>query len=244
MVSICHQRHTKVRGALPQHIAVIMDGNGRWAQKRALPRSAGHRKGAHAIREALKGCQKFGIRYLTLYAFSSENWQRSKEEVDQLMELLRYYLEHELKSLHEQGIKLHIFGDITKFDQDIIDKIREAEALTKHNTALTLNIALNYGARQEILRAVMLAAKDMSKTELNTTEIDEACFSTYLYTADLPDPDLLIRTGGEQRLSNFLLWQLAYTELVFLDILWPDFKAQDLEDAVNQFKIRERRYGT
>lgn len=225
------------------HLAIIMDGNGRWAKQRLLPRSAGHKKGAQAARAIIEAAAKAKISHLTLYTFSSENWSRPQEEVQELMNLLRYYLNNELKSLHKEGVKLRIIGDTSKLDTDIQQKIAEAEALTRQNTAIQLNLALSYGSRAEIVQAVAALAQDMAAGKLAAQQIDEKAISDRLYTAGIPDPDLLIRTGGEQRISNFLLWQMAYTELYFTDTLWPDFTAQDLQSALEDFAARERRFG-
>lgn len=229
---------------LPNHIAVIMDGNGRWAKERGLPRSAGHKKGVEAINEIVKACKANHIPYLTLYAFSAENWNRSLEEVDYLMGLLRYYLGHELKKLHQEGVRLRVIGDRSKLAKDINDKIQEAEVMTEGNTGIYLIVALSYGARQEIIHATREIVKRVEKGELKSDALDESVIEEHLYTFGIPEPDLLIRTGAEKRLSNFLLWQMAYTELLFLDILWPDFTEADLIHAINEFKTRERRYGT
>lgn len=229
---------------LPIHIAIIMDGNGRWAKSRGLPRTAGHKKGADATQNTIESCAKLGIKYLTLYAFSSENWNRSQEEVQDLMNLLRYHLEQNLDTLNKNNIKLHIIGNKQTLDQDIQKKINKAETKTQHNTGLQLNIALSYGSRQEILDTVQHIANQSAAQKLNPEHITESYFSTLLYTHNTPDPDLLIRTGGEKRLSNFLLWQCAYTELVFTDILWPDFSHEHLLEAIEEFSSRERRFGT
>lgn len=235
---------TSSTAAKPSHIAVIMDGNGRWAKRRAMPRSAGHKKGADTVRRVIESCLESQINYLTLYAFSSENWQRSEQEVNDLMALLKFYLEKELPALHEQNIRLLIIGDRYSLPAEIQEKVQNAEQLTKGNTALTLAIALSYGSHQEITLAVKHIINDVQKGALTTDAINDKTIESYLYTAQLPAPDLLIRTGGEQRLSNFLLWQCAYTELYFTNILWPDFSKKDFEDALNNFATRERRYGT
>jgi undecaprenyl diphosphate synthase len=231
-------------GAVPQHVAIIMDGNGRWAKARGLPRFSGHKKGAEVLRSLLRGCVDIGIRYLTVYAFSSENWNRPAPEVTDLMGLLKYYLNNELEEIDKNNIKLIIIGDRSRLSADIRAQIEAAEARTRDNTALVLCIGLSYGARQEILRALqkMLAENDI--TQLTAQGLDETRFSAYLDTACLPDPDLLIRTGGEQRLSNFLLWQSAYAELYFTPTLWPDFSVDHLRKAVADYGQRERRYGT
>lgn len=228
----------------PTHIAIIMDGNGRWATSRNLPRVAGHKKGADAVREVIESCAEIGIPYLTLYAFSAENWRRPAEEVDSLMELLSFYLNKEIKTLHKNGIKINFAGDREKLPKDIAAKLVEAENLTKNNAKLVLTIALSYGSRQEIIMATQHLAKQVSDGKLTPSEINEQSFTKSLYTMDIPDPDLLIRTGGEQRLSNFLLWQSAYTELFFTDVLWPDFHRENLQQAIFEFSKRERRYGT
>lgn len=228
---------------LPAHIAIIMDGNGRWATLRNMPRIAGHKKGADSVREVIESCIEMGVPYLTLYAFSSENWQRPREEVSGLMELLNFYLRKEISSLHKNGVKLNFIGNRSLLGGDIIGKLKDAEELTKNNTKLVLTIALSYGSRQEITTAVGNIVQDVLKNNISPEEIKEQLVCNYLDTATLPDPDLLIRTGGEQRLSNFLLWQLAYTELFFTDVLWPDFRKEDLKFAISEFSKRERRYG-
>jgi undecaprenyl diphosphate synthase len=228
---------------VPRHVAIIMDGNGRWAQQRGLPRVAGHRRGADAVRVAVEGCRELGIGYLTLYAFSSENWKRPPAEVDDLMGLLRLYLRRELAELHRNDVRVRFIGDRSRLAADIVALLVEAERLTEGNRGLTLVIALNYGARDEIVRAARQIAEDVAAGRVRPEQIDEAGYARYLQTADIPDPDLLIRTSGEQRLSNFLLWQSAYTELVFTATLWPDFNKQCLRDAVHEFHRRDRRYG-
>lgn len=230
--------------AIPAHIAIIMDGNGRWATARNLPRVAGHKKGADSVREAIESCVESGVPYLTLYAFSSENWSRPASEVDSLMELLSFYLNKEIKTLHSNGIRLNFVGDRDKLSPDIAKKLKEAEELTRNNTNLVLTIAISYGSRQEIVMAAKFLAQQVSDGKIAPDEINEQSFAKFLYTIDIPDPDLLIRTGGEQRLSNFLLWQSAYTELFFTDVLWPDFRKENLAQAIFEFSKRERRYGT
>lgn len=229
---------------IPRHIAIIMDGNGRWAKKRGLPRTVGHKKGATAARNIVKACGEMGVSYITLYAFSSENWNRSAEEVNDLMALLRYYLDQELEGLHKQQVRISVIGDRKKLDDDILQKIEEAEALTKGNSRLHLVIALSYGSRQELAHATQRIAVDVQAGKIKAEEIDEHVIDQYLYTTGIPEPDLLIRTGGEQRLSNFLLWQSSYAELFFSKKLWPDFDAEALQEAVTEFQQRERRYGT
>jgi undecaprenyl diphosphate synthase len=237
--TISHSTHA----APPRHVAVIMDGNGRWAKARGLPRIAGHKKGAEALRELLPKCPEIGIKYLTIYAFSSENWNRPQGEVTDLMELLRFYLEREIKTLHKNNVRIRIIGNTALLDAKTRRLIDEAETLTKENDALHLTVALSYGARDEIARAMQTIAKSIQTGDLSLAQIDESCISFHLDTRDLPDPDLLIRTGGEQRLSNFLLWQHAYTELFFSPVLWPDFSPTHLEAALADYMQRERRYG-
>jgi len=227
----------------PVHVAIIMDGNGRWARSRGLPRTIGHRYGAEAVRRAVKAASELGISYLTLFGFSSENWKRPVSEISDLMGLLRRYLQSEIAELHKNGVRLRIIGEREGLAPDIVTLIENAESATANNRGLNLIIALNYGSRREIVSAARALAQDAAAGKLDPATIDEAMFSSRLATAGVPDPDLLIRTSGEQRISNFLLWQSAYTELVFLDILWPDFTARHLEDAVQEFGRRERRYG-
>ncbi len=228
---------------MPQHVAIIMDGNGRWAKTRGLPRTAGHRKGVEAVRNIVKAAGDIGIRYLTLFSFSSENWQRPADEVGDLMQLLRFYLRGEIATLHKNGVRIRVIGDRSRLAPDIISLIENAESLTSGNTVLTLVIALSYGARQEIAVAARRLAEAAVKGLVDPAQIDEAMLSGALFTADIPDPDLLIRTSGEKRISNFLLWQIAYAEFVFVDTLWPDFTRRDLEDAIQEFCRRERRFG-
>lgn len=229
--------------APPRHIAIIMDGNRRWARSRGMPPIYGHRRGAEAVRRALEGCREAGVACLTLYAFSSENWKRPAGEVGGLMDLLRYYLRQEIDSLARGGVRLRFIGERTDLPADIDTMLADAETRTAGNNAITLVVALNYGARREIARAAQRLATDVAAGRLDPLAIDEALFARTLDTSDLPDPDLLIRTSGEQRLSNFLLWQLAYTELVFLPISWPDFTEEHLRDAIDEYWRRERRYG-
>lgn len=229
--------------ALPTHVAIIMDGNRRWARARGRPPVFGHRRGADAVRRAVEACGNLGIRYLTLFAFSSENWQRPATEVNELMGLLRFYLRKEIENLHKNQIKLRVIGDRSRLDRDILELIENAERLTSEHKNVELTVALNYGARDEIIRATQRLAKAVLEGEVAPEAIDHRLFSAALDTTGLPDPDLLIRTSGEQRISNFLLWQLAYTELVFLDVHWPDFEEAHLRGAVEEFGRRERRYG-
>jgi undecaprenyl diphosphate synthase len=222
-------------GAVPRHVAIIMDGNGRWAKARGLPRAAGHRAGAEAARRVLRAAGEAGVQCLTLYAFSSENWRRPAQEISDLTGLLRFYIQRELNSLHKEGIRLKVLGDHRAFEADVAAMVDRAVAKTASNSRMTLAIALNYGARAELVRAARTAAE--------AGEIDEAAIERALDTHDLPPLDLLIRTSGEQRLSNFLLWQAAYAELLFTDTLWPDFGAEALNEALADYARRERRYG-
>lgn len=228
----------------PVHVAIVMDGNGRWAKARGLPRTAGHRRGAEAVRQAVKSAIELGVSYLTLFGFSLENWSRPVAEVDDLMGLLRLYLRSEVAELHKNGIRLRMIGDRARLASDIIKQIENAEALTRGNNALMLTVALSYGGRQDIVQTARRLAEEVLAGRLGPMEIDEAEISRRLWTADMPDPDLVIRTSGERRLSNFLLWQSAYAEFVFLDTLWPDFARSDFEHAIREFHGRERRYGT
>lgn len=230
-------------GTVPIHVAIIMDGNGRWARARGLPRVAGHRKGVEAVRRTLEAARALGIGYITLYSFSSENWRRPETEVKELMQLLRFYLRSEIADLHRNGIRLRVIGDRNRLAPDIVQTIENAESLTAGNSALTLVVALSYGARQEITAAAQTLARAVAEGRLQADAIDEEMFSRHLSTSGIPDPDLLIRTSGELRLSNFLLWQSAYAELVFLDTLWPDFDRAGLEAALEEYRRRDRRYG-
>jgi undecaprenyl diphosphate synthase len=230
-------------GPGPHHVAIIMDGNGRWAKARGLPRVAGHRRGADSVRRVIRGAAEIGIPVLTLFAFSTENWARPAAEVSDLMGLLRHYLRHELDELHRNGARLRVIGDRDRLAPDIVKDIVDAEARTHANTRIDVNICINYGARDEILRASRNLARKVAAKEMTAEQIDEAAFEKELLTSGLPDPDLLIRTSGEQRISNFLLWQCAYAELIFTDTLWPDFDKSHLEEAVAKFRRRERRYG-
>ena len=225
------------------HIAIIMDGNGRWASKRGLPRSMGHKKGAEVVKEITRAAGELGVKYLTLYAFSTENWQRSPEEVDTLMGLLRQYLKSDLQEIQKNGVRIRFIGERQMLDADILASMAKLEADTAANEGMTLCIALSYGSRQEILNAVKKIALLAKKGDILPEDIDIKMFSDMLYTKDIPDPDLVIRTSGEQRISNYLLWQIAYAEFFFSDVLWPDFNKQILEDIIKDFKTRERRYG-
>jgi undecaprenyl diphosphate synthase len=227
----------------PHHVALIMDGNGRWAKARGLPRVAGHRRGAEAVRRVIRGAGELGIPILTLFAFSTENWTRPADEVSDLMGLLRHYLRNELDELHKNGVRLRVIGDRDRLAPDIVHDIGAAENMTRGNARIDVNICVNYGSRDEILRATRSLARQVAAGKLTTDDIDEDLFERELLTAGVPDPDLLIRTSGEQRISNFLLWQCAYAELVFVDTLWPDFGKEHLEQAIAEFRRRERRYG-
>jgi undecaprenyl diphosphate synthase len=229
--------------ALPQHVAIIMDGNGRWARARGLPRIAGHRRGAEAVRRTSARACELGIPYLTLFGFSSENWQRPSSEIQDLMGLLRHYLQAEIAELCRNGIRLKVIGQIRRLAPDIVSLIEQAEETTRDNSAITLTIALSYGGRSEIVAAVRAIAAQVQAGSLALDAVDEECLARHLFTVDLPDPDLLIRTSGEQRISNFLLWQCAYSELVFTKTLWPDFAKDDLDEAIDEYCGRERRYG-
>ncbi len=229
--------------SLPRHVAIIMDGNGRWAKARGLPRTAGHKRGAEAVRRTVEAAREMGIGYLTLYAFSSENWKRPLPEITDLMGLLRLYLRNEIANLHKNGVRLRIIGDRTRLGRDIVTLIDDAEAKTSDNGALTLTLALSYGGRQEIVDATRRLAVEIAAGRLAPDSIDEEAVASRLFTSGMPDPDLVIRTSGEKRMSNFLLWQSAYAELVFLDVLWPEFGRPELEAAIGDFQRRERRYG-
>lgn len=230
-------------GRLVQHLAVIMDGNGRWAKQRLMPRIAGHRKGADAARKLIEVCPKHGINFLTLYAFSSENWRRPEDEVKELMGLLSHYLDQNLEELHHNGVVLRFIGNRAKLPADIQTRMIHAEQLTAANTNLHLNVALSYGAREEITTALQRIATQIQLGAMQPEQITEATIAEHLFTHHSPDPDLLIRTGGEHRISNFLLWQSAYTEFYFSDVLWPDFNESALVDALEDFAKRERRFG-
>jgi undecaprenyl diphosphate synthase len=229
--------------ALPRHIAIIMDGNGRWAKARGLPRIAGHRRGAEAVRRTVTAAGELGIPYLTLFGFSSENWKRPSAEIQDLMALLRHYLRGEIAELHHNGVRLKVIGQLARLAPDIVGLIAHAESLTRDNSRITLTIALSYGGRAEIVAAVQAIAAQAASGRLAAEDVDEDCLARHLFTADIPDPDLLIRTSGEQRISNFMLWQCAYSELVFTKTLWPDFSRDDLERAIDDYCDRERRYG-
>lgn len=228
---------------VPNHIAIIMDGNGRWAKKRFLPRTAGHKAGVETIREVVKECSRLNIKYITLYAFSTENWKRPKVEIDTLMNLLVTYLKNEIRELHKNNVKITTIGDISKLPDMCIKELDRARELTKDNTGVTLNLALNYGSRFDITNAVLNIVKDCKSDKINIDSINEDTIKKYLSTKSTPDPDLLIRTSGEQRLSNFLLWELAYSEFYFTDVHWPDFNRQELQKAIYVYQNRDRRFG-
>lgn len=228
---------------IPKHVALILDGNGRWAKKRGLPRTMGHTEGCKTVEKTVEIAARMGIEYLTVYGFSTENWKRSAEEVGALMQLFRYYMVRLLKIASANNVRVRMIGDRTRFDQDIIDGLNRLEGETKGNTGLTFVIAVNYGGRDEILRASRKMMEDYKKDAFTLDQVDENLFTTYLDTHNMPDPDLLIRTSGEIRLSNYLLWQLAYTEIYVTDCLWPDFNEKELEDAIIQYNKRDRRYG-
>ena len=228
---------------VPRHVAIIMDGNGRWAARRGLPRAAGHKAGAEAVRRAMQAAVDHGVEVLTLYAFSSENWKRSSEEIADLTGLMRFYLERELATLDKEGVKLRLIGDYSAFGTDLVERLERAVEHTANNGRLTLVVALNYGSRAEITGAARALATRAAAGSVDPAQIDEAVFAAELQTHGLPELDLLIRTSGEVRLSNFLLWQAAYAELIFLDKLWPDFSERDLVEAIERFAARERRFG-
>ena len=228
---------------IPRHVALILDGNGRWAKKRGLPRTAGHKQGCVAVEQIVEDAARLGIGYLTVYGFSTENWKRSAEEVGALMQLFRFYTKRLLKIAGENNVRVKMIGDRYRFAQDIIDGINNLEEKTRDNTGLTFVIAVNYGSRDEIRRAVQKMLTDCRDGKLSPEEVDEAKIASYLDTAGIPDPDLMIRTSGELRLSNYLLWQLAYAELYVTDTLWPDFNREELIRAIEAYNKRERRFG-
>ncbi len=228
---------------LPKHVAIVMDGNGRWAQSRSLPRLAGHNAGMKTLKTIVKAASKIGLEHLTVYAFSTENWKRPEDEISGIFKILIYYVEKELNELHANNVRVNIIGDYKKLPEEAVKKLETSLSTTKNNSGLQLNIALNYGSRAEILKAVKSLISKNKPGETDVESLDEEAFSNYLYTADIPDPDLLIRTGGELRLSNFLLWQAAYSELFFTDLYWPDFKKKDLEEAILDYQNRKRRFG-
>lgn len=233
---------TKTENKL-EHIAVIMDGNGRWAQRKGLPRSVGHKKGAETVKEITRAAGELGIKYLTLYAFSTENWQRSDDEVATLMDLLREYLKNDIKELQENGVRIIFIGERHMLAPDIVEQMKKVEEETAANDKLVLCIALSYGSRHEIVNAAKKIAALAKRGDIEPSDIDLKMFSDMLYTKSIPDPDILIRTSGERRISNYLLWQLAYAEFFFTDTLWPDFSRKELEQIIQEYKTRERRYG-
>lgn len=232
------------REDLPEHIGIIMDGNGRWAKKRALPRKYGHREGAKAFRKIVEYCDKIGLRYLTVYAFSTENWKRPKDEVDSIMQLLEQYIDEAFDHKNESdGVRAKFIGDMSALSPVLQEKIKRIEALGEGKSGLLVNVALNYGGRHELVHSMRALAEMVREQKIAPEEIDEAMVSDHLYTAGQPDPDLIIRPSGEERLSNFLIWQAAYSEFVFMDVLWPDFKPEHLEEAIRIFNQRHRRFG-
>jgi len=228
---------------VPTHIAIIMDGNGRWAQLKGMPRALGHRAGVEALREVVKSCDALGVKYLTVYAFSTENWKRPQTEIGILMSLLKEYVRKELDELHDNQVRIRVLGHIGQLPQDVREAIHKACEKTKENTGLTLNLALNYGGRNELVHAVKQMVHEVQTGTLETHQIDEGIFERYLFTAGCPDPELLIRTSGEMRLSNFLLWQAAYSEIVVVNECWPDFNEKSLLEAIRIYQNRERRFG-
>lgn len=229
--------------AVPRHVAIIMDGNGRWAARRGLPRSAGHKAGVDALRRAVKAAADFGIEYLTIYSFSSENWSRPAAEVSFLLDLLRRFIRQDVAELHRSGVKITVVGSRADLEPGIVSLLDDAERLTRGNSKLNLVVAFNYGSRQEIARALSAIARKVESGEISAADISPELISLNLDTAGIPDPDLLIRTGGEQRISNFLLWQCAYTEFVFVDEFWPDFTHEIFARALDEFRLRDRRFG-
>lgn len=227
----------------PRHVAIIMDGNGRWAKARGLPRALGHREGVEALRRAVEASRELGLTHLSVYAFSTENWNRPQTEIDALFDLLRVFVRRDLARLHKDGVRVRIIGSREGLSEDILALIDEAVETTKANTRLTLNIAFNYGGRSEIVAAVKDIARAAQEGRLQTDQIDEAMISRMLWTSESPEPDLVIRTSGELRLSNFLLWSSAYAELMFMDLLWPDFTKESLEKAIDAYRRRDRRFG-
>lgn len=231
------------RSGTPEHVAIIMDGNGRWAAARSLPRAEGHRRGVEALRRVVRAASELGIRYLTIFSFSSENWSRPASEIGDLFGLLRRFIRNDLASLHRDGVRVRVIGEREGLEPDIVALLDEAEELTRGNVRLNLTVAFNYGSRQEIANAAQRLAREVAEGKRNPSSIDVAAISGYLDTSELPDPDLIIRTSGEQRLSNFLMWQAAYSELVFVPVHWPDFDKAALEQAIVEYAKRERRFG-
>jgi undecaprenyl diphosphate synthase len=231
------------RSGTPEHVAIIMDGNGRWAAARSLPRAEGHRRGVEALRRVVRAANELGIRYLTIFSFSSENWSRPASEIGDLFGLLRRFIRNDLASLHRDGVRVRVIGERGGLEPDIVALLDEAEELTRGNVRLNLTVAFNYGSRQEIANAAQRLAREVAEGKRDPSSIDVAAISGYLDTSELPDPDLIIRTSGEQRLSNFLMWQAAYSELVFVPVHWPDFDKAALEQAIVEYAKRERRFG-
>lgn len=228
---------------IPQHIAIILDGNGRWAKKKGMPRNFGHAQGSKNVERICEDAYKLGVKYLTVYAFSTENWKRPQDEVDALMNLLRNYMKTCLKTAEKNRMRVRVLGDKTALDSDIQNRIAELEEATKNNDGLNFQIALNYGSRDEMIRAIKKLSQDCKDGKVDVSQIDETLFENYLDTQGVPDPDLMIRTSGEQRLSNYLLWQLAYSEFYFTDVLWPDFTKEELIKAIEYYNGRDRRFG-
>ncbi|MDR1700957.1 MAG: isoprenyl transferase [Lachnoclostridium sp.] len=228
---------------IPKHVAIILDGNGRWAKKKHLPRNVGHVQGSKTVEKMCEECDKVGIKYFTVYAFSTENWGRPEKEVNALMDLLRRYLKDCVKRSMKNNMRVSVIGDITPLSEDLKESIREVQEVSKHNTGLHFQVALNYGSRDEMIRGMKRLMNEILDERMTIDDLNEEKFSEFLDTKDLPEPDLLIRTSGEQRLSNFLLWQLAYTEFYFTDVLWPDFNKKELWKAIEYYNSRERRYG-
>jgi undecaprenyl diphosphate synthase len=233
----------RVHGAVPRHIAIIMDGNGRWARERHMPRTFGHRSGMKAVREVIEGCMQAGVEWLSLFAFSQENWQRPETEVSALMSLLEEFVGREADEMREAGVRVRVFGDLTRLNAAASRAVQHVVNDTRNGTKLSLNLFISYGGRAELVRAARLLADEVKQGTIDVDQIDEAAFRARLYTADCPDPDLLIRTSGEQRLSNFLLWQVAYAELYISAVLWPDFGRTTLYEAILDFQRRDRRFG-
>ncbi|MBN9013823.1 MAG: isoprenyl transferase, partial [Rhizobiales bacterium] len=231
------------RSGTPEHVAIIMDGNGRWAAARSLPRAEGHRRGVEALRRVVRAANELGIRYLTIFSFSSENWSRPASEIGDLFGLLRRFIRNDLASLHRDGVRVRVIGEREGLDPDIVALLDEAEELTRGNVRLNLTVAFNYGSRQEIANAAQRLAREVAEGKRDPSSINVAAISGYLDTSSIPDPDLIIRTSGEQRLSNFLMWQAAYSELVFVPVHWPDFDKAALEEAIAEYAKRERRFG-
>ena len=236
-------KHVKECGNIPEHIAIIMDGNGRWAQNRNLPRAAGHKRGVETVRTMVQSCINLGVKYLTLYTFSTENWKRPQKEISMLMRLMVKSLQSETNELNENNVKIMTVGDTDSLPKLVQNELKEAKEITKNNSALVLNLALSYSGRWEIINAVRKISKKYAEGEIELNDINEEFFAKNLTTADIPDPDLMIRSGGEHRISNFLIWQIAYSELYVSNVLWPDFKCKNLVQAIEDYQKRERRFG-